>query len=626
MKKFIYSFMAMLCIWITAAQAQTNPCEGKANFEFTINVNTVTFVSINTSNTVLEHKWSFGDGAISNAVNPVHLYQLPGNYRVVHYIKDVARNCYDSAVKEIQLIFTPACELLQSKFEWIRDTTVPNRIKFINQSLPNIAGTTLLYKWNFGDGTFSSEKNPIHTYNAPGQYNVCLTIRYANANCEKTFCMVVTVPPTCNLQALFTWAADSANPQKIKFSNQTVVPATAAQVSWSFGDGTGSNEWSPTHVYTHPSVYKVCLKVYINNTCVKEICKEVVIRACTVQPNFTWTLDTVYPMRGVKFHNQTPLTSNTPPISVKWTFGDGATSNEWSPFHNYAQPGTYKVCLRIEFFPGCLKEICKEVTVPAPMHCEQMSAFSMERIINEPNTFVFKANVPNAFAKYTWTFGDGTGALGPNARHKYDRPGRYTVCLTVYRSNECASTTCKEVVIGQLNCEQTYVKFEYQRLNPPIGNAIKFTAVSNQPLVSQRWTIQKSNSNTPVIIHTNNPTYIFQDTGLYKVCLRAVTANGCVKEFCETIRIQQIPVACTLQVTPNPATTTVNFKVQVEVSQTVTASIIDITGVRKAIFYLNAAVGVNSFALPVSTLPAGYYTLEVKVGNRICLGRFQKIN
>lgn len=626
MKKFIYSFLVLFCLFLTAAQAQTNPCAGKANFEFSINVNTVTFVSINTSNIVLEHSWKFGDGTSSTAVNPVHLYQFPGNYRVVHYIKDVARNCYDSAVKEFQLNFTPSCELLQPKFEWERDAANPNRIKFFNQSLPNAPPTVLLYKWSFGDGTYSTEKNPVHIYNAPGQYNVCLTIRYANGNCEKTLCIVVTIPAPCNLQPYFTWAADPSAPLKIKFTNQTVVPANTAQVSWSFGDGTGSNDWSPSHTYAQPGVYKVCLKVYLSNTCVKEICKEVVIRACNIEPNFTWTLDSILPLRGVKFHNQTVLTSNIPPLSVKWTFGDGTGSTEWSPFHEYQQPGTYKVCLRIEFFPGCVKEICKEVTVPAPVNCERLSAFHMERLLNEPNTYVFKADFINTTLKYTWTFGDGTGALGSSAKHKYDRPGRYTVCLTVYRAENCASTTCKEIVIGPLNCEQTYVKFEYQRINPPIGNAIKFTAVSNQTIVAQRWTIQKSNGTIPVIINAPNPTYIFQDTGTYKVCLRAETANGCVKEYCEVIRIYHVPYTCTIQIMPNPAVTTINFRLQVERQQIVTASIVDITGVRKAVFYLNATVGLNTFTLPVAVLPAGYYTLEVKVGDRICHGRFQKIN
>ncbi len=625
MKKFIYSFMALLFLCITVAKAQNNPCYGKAGFQFTINGSTVNFYSLNTGNTPLRHSWRFGDGGGSDAMNPVHSYQLPGSYRVVHYIKDSANNCYDSAVKEIVISSTTLCDLLQPKFEWKRDSSNPAKIIFMNLSQPNAPPTSLIYKWSFGDGTTSLEKNPVHIYNTPGQYNVCLTIRYANANCEKTYCSIVTVPPPCNLQPYFTWAADATNPLKIKFTNQTIVPVATAQVKWSFGDGTYSTDWSPVHAYTQPGIYKVCLKVAISNTCIKEYCKEVIVRACTIEPNFNWTIDSVFPLRGVKFHNLTQLLNDIHPTNVKWSFGDGTGSNEWSPFHDYQQPGTYKVCLKIEFFPGCIKEICKEVTVPVPVHCERLSAFKMERIPNYPNAFEFSAEHQNSTLKYTWTFGDGTGSLGPNAKHKYERPGRYTVCLTVYRGDNCASTTCKEIVVGPLNCEQTYVKFEYQRLNT-LGNIIKFKAISNQPIISQRWTIQKDNGTLPVVINTPDPAYTFTQAGIYKVCLRAITANGCVKEYCEVITIQHVPDVCTLQLTPNPATTQITFRIELPQQLPVVASIVDAAGIRRAVFYLNGTQGWNSFTLPVGTLPTGYYTLEVKVGDRICKGRFQKLN
>ena len=622
MKKFIYSFMALFCLFITAAKAQNNACAGKANFQLTITGSTVNFYSINTTSYPLFHSWRFGDGALSDAANPVHTYQLPGTYRVVHYIKDTARNCYDSAVKEITI--AASCDLLQPKFEWRRDSSNPAKIIFLNNSQPNAPPTAIIYKWSFGDGTASTEKSPVHLYTTPGQYNVCLTIRYANANCEKTFCSIVTVPPPCDFKPYFSWAADPANPLTIKFTNQTAVTTATAKIKWSFGDGTSSADWNPTHTYTKAGVYNVCIRVELSPNCVREFCKEVVLKSCDIVAGFTWVLDDVLTLRGVKFHNETPATLTTP-TSVKWSFGDGTGSTEWSPFHQYQQPGTYKVCLRIEFFAGCVKEICKEVTIPVPLECQQFSKFNSERIGTEPNTFLFNAEVHNSALKYTWTFGDGTGAFGPDAKHRYDRPGRYNVCLTVYRGDNCASTTCKEIVVGQLSCEQTIAKFEYQRLNS-VGNTIKLKAVSNQAILSQRWTIYKSNSNVPVIITAPDPTYTFQDTGWYKVCLRVITVNGCIKEYCEAIRIQHVPSVCTLQIMPNPVSTTANFKVQVETPQVVIASIIDITGVRKAVFYLNATAGSNAFAIPTGTLPTGYYTLEVKIGNRVCTGRFQKIN
>lgn len=622
MKKFIYSFMALLASFLTVAKAQNNPCDGKAAFQFTSSGSSVHFYSINTSSNPLFHSWRFGDGATSDAANPAHTYQLPGTYRVVHYIKDTAHQCYDSAVKEITVYLS--CDQLQPKFEWRKDSVNSLRVIFINLSQPNAASTAISYKWSFGDGSTSADISPAHVYNTPGQYNVCLTIRYANANCEKTVCATVTVPAPCNFQPYFSWAADAANPLTVKFTNQTSLTSAAAKVKWSFGDGASSTEANPTHTYQKAGAYKVCIVVELSPTCIREYCKEIVLQNCNIPTDFTWVMDSVLTLRGVKF-SPLPSVLTIVPLNVKWSFGDGTSSTEYSPFHQYQQPGTYKVCLRIEYFAGCVKEVCKEVTIPVPVNCEALSKFSMERISSEPNSFIFKADISNTTLKYTWTFGDGTGAVGPYAKHKYERAGRYNVCLTVYRGDNCASTTCREIVVGPLNCDVTTVKFEYQRLNT-VGNTIKLKAISSQPLLSQTWTIYKSNGTVPVIINTADPTYTFQDTGWYKICLRAITVNGCVKEYCEAIRIQAVPSVCTLQIVPNPVTTTVNFKIESPATQAVIASVIDITGVRKAVFYLNAAAGINAFAIPVGTLPAGYYTLEVKTSNRICTGKFQKVN
>lgn len=519
--------------------AQDNPCKGKAAFQLTINSNTVIFHSADTANSPLVHQWKFGDGHSSDAANPAHTYSGAGNYRVVHYIKNTLLNCIDSAVKEFS-IATSVCDLVQPKFEWRKDSANALKLYFYNRSFTNSTSASASYKWNFGDGSSSTDVNPSHSYAKPG-------------------------------------------------------------------------------------VYKVCLVVVVSNTCVREICQEVRIGDCNFDASFSWVMDNAHPMRGVKF-TALPLSVSTLLLNIKWSFGDGTYSTEYSPLHIYQQAGTYKVCLRIEYFAGCVKEVCKEVTIPSTENCEALSRFTFERMSSSANALLFKAETNNAVVKYTWTFGDGTGALGATASHKYDRPGTYRVCLTIYRSDTCASTTCKEVVIGSLNCDQTTLKFETQRMNPPHNNAVKFTAVSNQSITSQSWTIWRHNSTTPVKITANDPTYIFQDTGYYKVCLRVTTANGCIKESCNYIHITYVPNVCHLQITPNPAITNIQFKVQVEVAKPVVASIIDMTGMRKAIFYLNATPGVNTFTLPVTTLAPGYYTLEVKVGDQVCASKFQKVN
>ncbi len=49
------------------------------------------------------------------------------------------------------------------------------------------------WHWDFGDGTMSTDTNALHTYNKPGVYNVCLTVK--NVNGSHTTCRKVEIKP-----------------------------------------------------------------------------------------------------------------------------------------------------------------------------------------------------------------------------------------------------------------------------------------------------------------------------------------------------------------------------------------------------------------------------------------------
>jgi gliding motility-associated-like protein len=58
----------------------------------------------------------------------------------------------------------------------------PVTIRFINESLNATA-----YKWDFGDGKFSAEHSPSHTYSAPGSFRISLTAITENDCSNTTF-------------------------------------------------------------------------------------------------------------------------------------------------------------------------------------------------------------------------------------------------------------------------------------------------------------------------------------------------------------------------------------------------------------------------------------------------------
>ncbi len=61
---------------------------------------------------------------------------------------------------------------------------MPLTYQFIDYSY----GDPNSWLWDFGDGTTSTEQNPLHAFPQQGTYLVCLTIENDSTGCIDTFC------------------------------------------------------------------------------------------------------------------------------------------------------------------------------------------------------------------------------------------------------------------------------------------------------------------------------------------------------------------------------------------------------------------------------------------------------
>jgi len=76
----------------------------------------------------------------------------------------------------------------------IVDSDKPLTVQFNDSSL----GLITNWSWNFGDGTTSTEQNPIHIYAKAGKYTVKLTVTGPYYSSTKTMTNLITVGPTNN--------------------------------------------------------------------------------------------------------------------------------------------------------------------------------------------------------------------------------------------------------------------------------------------------------------------------------------------------------------------------------------------------------------------------------------------
>jgi PKD repeat protein len=313
-----------------------------------------------------------------------------------------------------------------------------------------------------------------------------------------------------------------------------------------------------------------------------------------------------------------------------WTFGDGSSLTSWNAIHEYAQPGRYIVCLKV-YLPNsnCVRETCDTVYIPVPVPpCTQLSRYHYQVSPNDNQKYKFTPDYINTTFQYTWTFGDGTGSHDPIAEHRYAQPGIYVACLTVWRSNTCASTTCQEIrVLPQINCDTAHIGYTFQR-SPNVPNKVQFFANATLPILDQVWSITRVGGTVatpPVILHQNNPIYLFQDTGYYKVCLKATLQGGCVKEYCNYIRIDQVSNVCELQAFPNPTSALVNVNLFLTQPEMIHATVYNNLNVVVLQHNQQGNTGNNLITLNVSNLIAGQYNIRLVYGNRVCYARFQKL-
>lgn len=617
------------------------PCNLVADFSWTVtgtNPSVVAFTNLSTPLAAADSiTWTFGDGTSSGAVSPTHTYTAPGTYTVCLRVKKAQiNNSQPPCVREICKTVTIGnpCNLVVD-FSWAPSASNPLNIGFTNLSTP--LSPTDSIKWTFGDGGTSMDVNPTHLYGQGGSYQVCLIVKKNNnapgtTPCIRYICKTVVVQAPCTLVANFTWQPSTANALGIYFTNTSTGAATTDSVRWSFGDGTFASTYNAYHAYAQGGTYNVCLRMQKRNpngvplNCISEKCYTVTVtQPCNFQPTWTWHPDSLN-VKKIIFTNTTAVP--TASSSAIWSFGDGTTANTWNAVHEYANPGRYYVCLRIEAGPNCIRYRCDSITVPnPPPPCTAQSNFSFVATTTNAQTFTFVPAYQSNNLTYQWTFGDGTGSTQMTPTHHYNAAGTYTACLTTSSGPNCASTTCKTVVVtAQVNCDSIHVGYTFQ-FDPYIPNKVYFYANANFPILDQTWTITRltPTAGTPVVLHANNPSYIFNDTGYFRVCLRAVTLGGCIKEYCNYVHITQVATQCQIAAYPNPASSVVHFNVNLPVSQTINVYVYNNLNVLVKEKHQPGTTGANVVELNIADLISGYYTVRIIYGNQICNSAFQKL-
>lgn len=369
--------------------------------------------------------WDFGDGGVSTEQNPTHIYRSEGFYSIELIVSNSGGQDVERKNNHINVtgFGTPIAGF--SALPTVGK--VPLQVQFTDLSEP--AGLTTSWFWQFGDGSSSIEKDPLHIYKTGNFFTVKLTVSYeggANTVTKENLIQGIASPPP---EAEFS-ASPTTGLVELSVDFTDLSEGEIDSRVWNFGDGGISRDENPNHLYRKSGIYTASLTVSNSGGSDNEI-----------KTNFITVISNKPPTAEF----QATPTAGFSPLNVQftdlseglvanwlWNFGDGLTSILQNPFHVFRNPGIYTVTLMVSSSDGVGTE-SKTNLINIQEGAGITSAFGAEPLIgNAPLNVQFIDQSSGNIDSWNWSFGDGgTSAGESNPDHIYLTPGVYAVELTV---------------------------------------------------------------------------------------------------------------------------------------------------------------------------------------------------
>ena len=381
---------------------------------------TATFNS-STSQDASTYAWNFGDPStatdVSAAANPSYTYTTPGANQVRLIITDV-NGCKDTVLNPLATLGP----LVGFEANVLTGCS-PLPVTFTDTSIVTSAITQWI--WNFGDGTIDTNlvNTATHTYTAPGNYAVTLTVT-DNTGCTQSKTVANFIQPTFPIPALAVDTFACAN-EVITF-NASATNAVGEQYIWDFGDGTTDTTLTATttHAYLNDNLYTVTLRVEDVNGCDSTITKTIrilkpdAIFAMTILNSGCGTLQASFTNQSTGFVN-----------AWNWNFGNGSTSTLQNPIFTWTDAGTFDIRLIVTNTGGCRDTLLQTglAVVPGPIGTY---TYTPDSGCN-PLTVTFNASSLNS-ENYFWDLADGTVISGVDSlTYIYNFEGVYNPILVL---------------------------------------------------------------------------------------------------------------------------------------------------------------------------------------------------
>ena len=377
----------------------------------------------------------------------------------------------------------------------------------------NLSERGVAYLWDFGDGTFTADTNPSHTF-----VNQSPEIRYYPVNLEVTSVLgckdditqyaMVWPNPVATLDAIPEHACSPAG---------ITLFSTPGNLRyyWDYGDGITevTSAYSTNHrfeaVDDEDEVFTVKVVTESSLNCIDSAFLSLNIYA---SPNADFSIvppvDT-FPDNHFDIHNLTDGIR----WNYSWNLGDGRSLDVNEPGAVlYDAPGNYTVVLTASS-EHCSDSISKTVYLHPAV---PQAKFASPEPGCMPHTITFINNSVYA-DEYLWEFGDGSISTAANPSYTYFEAGIYKIKLTVKGpGGEATHSDTARVYILPNAFFDMAPRFVYVN-----DEAVNFFNLSDNADIFE-WDFGDGSTSTEL-----NPKHVYKQEGTYDIVLKVWTENNC---------------------------------------------------------------------------------------------------
>ena len=250
----------------------------------------------------------------------------------------------------------------------------------------------------------------------------------------------IVTPPLADFSASQTKGKE---PLTVNF--QDLSRGTINQRIWYFGDQYTSTTQHPQHIYTKTGTYNVSL--FVSGTGgedIKVVDDMIIVEPAEIIEPLPDAFFMAHPDHGtaplnVQFENQ----STGKIDSYLWNFGDQQTAISKQANYTYTTDGIYTASLNVKGPGGSDTHHVTIRVDPMPVMANFFADITQG---DAPHIVQFTDQSTGNILKWQWNFGDGQANYEKNPVHSYQKPGTYSVSLTVFGKNNQNTKTIQQMI------------------------------------------------------------------------------------------------------------------------------------------------------------------------------------